>query len=96
MRLKIKNAKSAKIVPSTKPYCLDIVIDGIQVHELLMSVDIMAAIDYYGVTELLDVIEERQLNSHLQYLGEGDGQLQTRELDPPSTKRIESARCFRP
>lgn len=81
MRLKIKNAKSVEIVPSTKSYCLDIVIDGVQVQELLMSVDIMAAIDYYGVTELLDVIEERQLNSHLHYLGEGDRQLQTMELD---------------
>ena len=81
MRLKIKNAKLAEIVPSTKSYCLDIVIDGVQVHELLMSIDIMAAIDYYGVTELLDVIGERQLNSHLKYLGEGDGHLQIRELE---------------
>ncbi|KQB99838.1 hypothetical protein [Pedobacter sp. Hv1] len=74
MRLKIKNAKSVHIDPATKAYCLGIVVNGVEVQELLENVDIIDAIDYYGVTELLDIIGKRQLKLHLECLNEDDGQ----------------------
>ena len=72
MRLKIKNAKSVHIDPATKAYCLNIVVNGVEVQELLNTVDIIDAIDYYGVTELLDMIGERQLKLHLDSLNKND------------------------
>ena len=38
------------------------------VDAILARVDIIAAIDYYGITELLDNIGEEHLRSHLESL----------------------------
>lgn len=93
MRLKIKNAKSVHIDPATKAYCLAIVVNGVEVQELLSTVDIIDAIDYYGVTELLDIIGERQLKLHLECLnkngGEGDDWLLGSSADQKNTEELE-------
>ncbi len=36
------------------------------IHNLFASVDIIAAINYYGVTELLDTIGEENIKAHLE------------------------------
>lgn len=36
--------------------------------QILAKVDILVAIDYYGTTELLDIIGEENLRTHLNYL----------------------------
>jgi len=38
----------------------------IETYRLLALVDIIAAIDYYGITELLDTIGEENLRAHLE------------------------------
>lgn len=85
MRLKIKSAKSVQIVPATKSYCLAVVINGVEVSELLKPIDIMVAIDYFGITELLDAIGEQQLKLYLACLDEDDNQRGTAWLDLQET-----------
>lgn len=58
MRLIIKNAKGVNITPASETHHLDVDIEGIETNDLLAHVDIVAAIKYYGMTELLDTIRE--------------------------------------
>lgn len=66
MRLTIKNAKIAYVDLASKTPHLDI--DGVEVDDLLIHIDIVTAIKYYGMTELLDTIGEENLKSHLECL----------------------------
>ncbi|MOA41004.1 hypothetical protein D3C78_1629280 [compost metagenome] len=68
MRLTIKNVETAHIDWASKPHRLDVDIVGVDVEDLLIHIDIITAIKYYGMTELLDTIGEEQLKSHLESL----------------------------
>lgn len=65
MRLTLKNAEIVSVKPALVPHRLDVDIDGIEVEALLIEVDILTAIRYYGITELLDIIGEENLKSYL-------------------------------
>jgi len=58
MRLIIKNAKIVHVTPSSEAYHLDLDIEGVETNDLLTRIDIVSAIEYYGMTELLDTIRE--------------------------------------
>lgn len=68
MRLTIKNAEAAYVDLASKPHRLDVDIDGVEPDDLLIHIDIITAINYYGITELLDTIGEEYLKSHLECL----------------------------
>lgn len=60
---------------SVEPSCVDLASSMHQFNacatahdQLLAHVDIIAAIDYYGITELLDAIGEESLRAHLECL----------------------------
>ncbi|MFA4870812.1 MAG: hypothetical protein WC623_21625 [Pedobacter sp.] len=71
MRLIIKNAKTVYVTPASESHHLDIDIEEIETDELLSHIDIVTAIEYYGMTELLDTIGEAHLKSHLEGLKAG-------------------------
>jgi len=58
MRLIIKNATVVHVTPSSEAYHLDLDIEGVETNDLLTRIDIVTAIEYYGMTELLDTIRE--------------------------------------
>ncbi|QIL37895.1 hypothetical protein G7074_00500 [Pedobacter sp. HDW13] len=58
MRLIIKNAKIVNITPASQANHLDVDIEGVETEDLLTRIDIITAIEYYGMTELLDTIRE--------------------------------------
>lgn len=68
MRIIIKNVAGATIRPSSKPDLVHIEIDGIDPEDLLIHVDITSAIQYFGASELLDMIGEETLRSYLKTL----------------------------
>lgn len=43
-------------------------VDGVKVEDVLIRIDIVTAIEYYGITELLDTIGEEHLKSYLECL----------------------------
>lgn len=67
MLLRIKNASAVHIEPTTEEGCLDVHIDGIKSDDLLIHVDILAVIKYYGITEILDTIGEEQLRAYMEF-----------------------------
>ena len=71
MRLIIKNAKTVYVTRASESHHLDIDIEEVKTDELLGHIDIVTAIEYYGMTELLDTIGEVQLKSHLEGLRSG-------------------------
>lgn len=68
MHITIKDAAGATIRPASKPNLVNIEIEGIDPEELLLHVDIMSAIQYFGASELLDTIGEETLRSYLKTL----------------------------
>ncbi|MBB6237315.1 hypothetical protein HDC90_001935 [Pedobacter sp. AK013] len=68
MYLTIKNAQMIHVVPASNGRFLDVDIDEVKVEDILSHIDIVVAIKYYGITELLDTIGEEQLKSHLECL----------------------------
>lgn len=68
MFLEIKKAKNLRINPSSQQQQLAVHTEGVSVDVILAHVDIIAAIEYYGMTELLDAIGEESLRSHLESL----------------------------
>ncbi len=58
MRFIIKNAKIVHVTPASEAQLLDVDIEGVETDNLLTSIDILTAIEYYGMTELLDTIRE--------------------------------------
>jgi hypothetical protein len=65
MNVKIRNVSGACIEASDKPNCMNVNIKGVSAENLLNHVDILTAIDYYGVTEFLDTIGEDKIRSYL-------------------------------
>ncbi|MEC5146146.1 Fn3-like domain-containing protein [Chitinophaga sp. 180180018-2] len=65
MRLIIKNAKTACINPAAQPSRLNVDIAGIEIEDILFQVNIDQAINYFGITELLDTIGDQEIKSHL-------------------------------
>jgi hypothetical protein len=65
MQPTIKNAEPVYINLGSGPHHLDV---NIGVDDLLVHIDIITAINYYGITELLDTIGEEHLRSHLESL----------------------------
>lgn len=65
MRLIIKNAETACIIPASHPSRLNVDIAGIEPGDILFQVNIDQAISYYGITELLDTIGDQEIRSHL-------------------------------
>ncbi|WP_131537049.1 hypothetical protein [Pedobacter nototheniae] len=58
---------------SAKPICVELTLathkfnpSETATYKVLSSVDIIAAINYYGITELLDTIGEENLKAHLE------------------------------
>ena len=58
---------------SAKPICVELALvthkfdlSETAIYNLLASIDIIAAINYYGITELLDTIGEENLRAHLE------------------------------
>ncbi|RQO69718.1 hypothetical protein DBR43_16780 [Pedobacter sp. KBW06] len=68
MRLTIKNIEAIDVTPASKPHRFDINVNGVEVDGVLTQIDIITAIKYYGMTELLDTIGEEYLRSHLECL----------------------------
>lgn len=68
MHLTIKNAEVVHVAPASEGHFLDVDIDGVKVEDILIHIDIVTAIKYYGMTELLDTIGEAHLKSHLEYI----------------------------
>jgi len=68
MHFSIKNAKGVSIDPASGFQGLEVKIDGVKAEDLLAHIDIVTAIHYYGITELLDTIGEEQLKSYLECL----------------------------
>lgn len=68
MHLTIKNATIVNVTSASKRNFLDVDIDGVKVEDILIHIDIVTAIKYYGMTELLDTIGEEHLKSHLECL----------------------------
>ncbi len=66
MRFTIKNAESSDADLTSQPHQYNALVTVAE--QLLARVDIMAAIDYYGITELLDAIGEEKLKAHLECL----------------------------
>ena len=64
MRLSLKNTKQVHINPSTQAPGLDLSIEGVDAEAILAHIDIVTAIEYYGITELLDTIGEEHLKSY--------------------------------
>lgn len=58
MHLIIKNVKTAHVTPASEAHHLDVDIEGVETDNLLSNIDIITAIKYYGMTELLDTIGE--------------------------------------
>lgn len=56
------------VTPASEVGHLNVDIDGIEVEDILINIDIVTAIKYYGITELLDTIGEAHLRSHLECL----------------------------
>ena len=69
MFLNIKNVKNSNIT-QTSQQSLEVYIEGVEVDDILVHIDIAAAIEYYGITELLDTIGEENLKSHLESLNQ--------------------------
>lgn len=67
MNLKINKAEALGIFPSSGQH-FEVNVQGIEVEELLNQIDIIVAIDYYGITELLDTIGIQHLKLHLESL----------------------------
>jgi len=65
MNLKIKNASAACIEAADQPNQINIAIEGVLPESLLDHVDILTAIDYYGIIEFLDAIGEDKIRSYL-------------------------------
>lgn len=63
MRVTLKNAEAVYINLASKPHRLEI--DGADPDDLLCHIDIITAINYYGITELLDTIGDEELKLHL-------------------------------
>ncbi|PYF73009.1 hypothetical protein [Pedobacter nutrimenti] len=68
MHLTIKNAEYVHVTPASEVFHLDVHIDGLEIEDILVHIDIVKAIKYYGMTELLDTIGEEHLKSHLECL----------------------------
>ncbi len=68
VHLIIKNAEIVHVTPVSATHHLEVGIDGIEVEDILINIDIVTAIKYYGMTELLDTIGEEHLRSHLECL----------------------------
>lgn len=64
----MENAEIVNFTPALETHHLDVDIDGTEVDDILINIDILTAIRYYGVTELLDTIGEERLRSHLECL----------------------------
>ena len=65
MNVKIRNVLGACVEASDKPNHINVNIKGVSSENLLNHVDILTAIDYYGVTEFLDTIGEDEIRSYL-------------------------------
>ena len=68
MNLTLKNEEIAHVASASNEHLLDVYIDGVKVEDVLIHIDIVTAIKYYGITELLDTIGEEHLKSHLECL----------------------------
>lgn len=68
MHITIKNVKAVSVVATSQPEHVDVDMNGVALEEILKNVDILAAIQYYGMAELLDSIGEEQLKSYLDCL----------------------------
>jgi hypothetical protein len=64
MQVLSKKTETANFNPGSNPQKLAVCTNQIKSEDLLKLVDITLAIDYYGVTELLDAIGEDELRSH--------------------------------
>ena len=64
----IKDAKKVNLGWASISRCLDVPTKEVKDDDVLIDIDIVTAINYYGITELLDTIGERQLKSHLKDL----------------------------
>lgn len=65
MRLTIKNVETAYINSASQPDRLNVDIEGIEPEEILFQINITQAIQYYGITELLDTIGDQEIRSYL-------------------------------
>lgn len=65
MRLVIKNVETACITPASHQGRLNVDIAGIEPGDILHQVNIDQVISYYGITELLDAIGDREIKAHL-------------------------------
>jgi hypothetical protein len=65
MRLIIKNVGAAYIEAAFMPNRIDVNIEGVQPESILNQVDIMSAINYYGITELLKIIGTDEIKEYL-------------------------------
>lgn len=65
MRLTIKNAEEAHIAPSVQTNRLEVYVSGVEPDDILSQIDIDQIIGYFGITELLDIIGEEEIRSHL-------------------------------
>lgn len=68
MHLTIKNAQTVHVVPASNGFFLDVDIEDVKVEDILAHIDILTVIKYYGMTELLDIIGEEHLKSHLEQI----------------------------
>lgn len=66
MQLILKKVDRVCVDPSAEPNRVDITVEGIEEEELLLQINILTAIKYFGITELLDTIGEERIKSHLQ------------------------------
>jgi hypothetical protein len=66
MRLTIKNIETVNVSPASIPHHFDVDINWVEIEEILVHIDIVAAIKYYGMMELLDTIGKEHLISHLE------------------------------
>ncbi|MEE1945250.1 hypothetical protein VRU48_09030 [Pedobacter sp. KR3-3] len=66
MRFTLKSAAPNRVDLTSQIHQLNAFVTA--TDQLLARVDIIAAIDYYGITELLDAIGEESLKAHLECL----------------------------
>jgi len=68
MNLTLENEEIAHVASASNGHFSDVYTDGLKVEDILFHIDIVTAIKYYGITELLDTIGEEHLKSHLECL----------------------------
>ncbi|SFH43120.1 hypothetical protein [Pedobacter insulae] len=65
MNVKISNVLGSCIEAADKPNRINININGVKPENLLSHIDILTAIEYYGITEFLDTIGEDKIRAYL-------------------------------